>query len=253
MYFTRFPINLTRRESRRFLGSPYIFHAAIAGSFPPGGNSEEGRVLWRVDTVDNGGMYLYIVSPTKPSLVGLNEQIGWPDMPNQWETKSYDTFLKEIHDGQLYAFRLVANPVLNSVNVRDKHNKTKRIGHLTVLQQATWLVGADAYADLPVSQTSSSTNRRQSRAARNGFKVIANPKTDIPELVVSHSKKSIIQKRNAADPITLVTAQYDGIMQVVDANALRRALTFGIGHAKGFGCGLLTIVPLAKHEQSSRF
>lgn len=35
MYFTQFPINMTRRESRKMLGSPYLMHAAVAGSFPP--------------------------------------------------------------------------------------------------------------------------------------------------------------------------------------------------------------------------
>lgn len=34
MFFTQFPINMTRRESRAMLASPYRMHAAIAGSFP---------------------------------------------------------------------------------------------------------------------------------------------------------------------------------------------------------------------------
>ena len=44
--------------------------------------------------------------------------------------------------------------------------------------------------------------------------------------------------------VTFTRAQYDGVLRVTDADALRRALVCGIGHAKGFGCGLLTLVPL---------
>lgn len=41
--------------------------------------------------------------------------------------------------------------------------------------------------------------------------------------------------------VTLQTAQFDGVLEVGDASALRRALTEGIGAGKGYGCGLLTL------------
>ncbi len=43
------------------------------------------------------------------------------------------------------------------------------------------------------------------------------------------------------DAVTLTTVTYDGILQITDADAFRRALTNGIGHAKAYGCGLLTL------------
>lgn len=107
MYFTQFPINMTRRESRKMLGSPYLMHAAVAGSFPPDAETcqeGDGRVLWRVDRTSDGGTRLYMVSPGKPSLLGLDEQIGWPDCEPQWGTRAYDDFLSRISDGRSILF-----------------------------------------------------------------------------------------------------------------------------------------------------
>lgn len=44
-------------------------------------------------------------------------------------------------------------------------------------------------------------------------------------------------------PVTLTRVTYNGILQVTDPAALRRALTGGIGPAKAYGCGLLTLAP----------
>lgn len=252
MYFTQFPINMTRRESRKLLASPYLMHAAVAGSFPPSGEAGPeagGRVLWRVDRTGDGGSRLYIVSPGKPSLVGLDEQAGWPDCEPQWGTRDYDAFLSRIAPGQVYSFRLVANPSLSrstrggATDIANGKGASKRIGHLTVLQQAAWLVGAQAYEGTEVEAPELFAAGRPSRAQRNGFEVLADEGA-APRLVVSNSGKATFTKGAQGKRVTLARAQYDGILRVTDADALRHALTCGIGHGKAFGCGLLTLVPL---------
>ena len=254
MYFTQFPINMTRRESRKMLGSPYLMHAAVAGSFPPDAAADQvgdGRVLWRVDRASDGGSRLYIVSPEKPSLIGLDEQIGWPDCELQWGTRSYDDFLSRISDGQVYSFRLMANPALNrstrggATDIKDQKGGSKRIGHLTVLQQEAWLVGKQAYEGSGAEVPKLFADQPVSRAQRNGFEVLVN-EVGIPRVIVSNSGKSTFRKGAWGKTITLVRAQYDGVLKVTDADALRHALTCGIGHGKAFGCGLLTLAPLGK-------
>ena len=44
--------------------------------------------------------------------------------------------------------------------------------------------------------------------------------------------------------VTLATVAFDGVLEVSDPGALREALASGIGPAKGYGCGLLTLAPL---------
>ena len=247
MYLTCFPINRTRRLTPQLLASPHRLHAAIAGSFPLAGEGRENcRVLWRVDIEASGASWVYIVSPTPPSLVGLDEQIGFPDHPPTWRIGDYGPFLQRISVGQLWAFRLVANPVRTVARDHGSGPSVvgKRIGHVTVEQQTSWLIGAgtdggdgsprDSAEDMPAPK---------SRAARNGFEVL-NDRSGGVQLLVSNRRKHEIHRRDGSDPIRLDTAQYDGVLRVTDAEKLRHALTHGIGHGKAFGCGLLTLAPL---------
>lgn len=253
MYFTRFPINMTRRETRHVLASPYRLHAAIAGSFPfgikPPVGQEEGRVLWRIDRQQGGGAFLYIVSPDRPSLVGLNEQIGFPDLEPSWQTRDYEPFLVNLAEGQRYAFRLVANPVVSRSARRGGPDATNRQGnrirlpHLTILQQAAWLIGKAAYSGTGTEVPDLFLRQGLPRSSRNGFEVLQGDE-GTPRLIVSNMQERRFSKDSKKTDITLATAQYDGVLEVVDATALRHALVCGIGHGKGFGCGLLTLATL---------
>lgn len=242
MYMTRFPINRTRRETMRVLASPYKMHAAIAGSFSP--NEDTGRVLWRIDALDRNYLVLYIVSSSKPSLIGLDEQIGWPDMEHQWQTRDYKPFLSSIKKDRRYSFRLVANPVVSRKSIETMDGRGKRIGHLTSVQQQAWLIGKEAYAAEDIATPQLFADAPQSRAEKNGFSVVCDPLSGIPKLTVSERQKLSFTRGNTGESITLVRARYDGILEVEDAEAVRAALVNGIGHAKGFGCGMLTLAPL---------
>lgn len=247
MYLTQFPVNTTRRESRSMLSSPYRMHAAIAGSFSPAQESRaNGRVLWRVDRNKDGSVLLYIVSPTQPSLVGLDEQIGWPDLTPQWKSREYDAFLARIANGEKYSFRLVANPVISRRALTDANGKSKRIPHLTTLQQVSWLIGEEAYRGLGLDVPREASPKEGSRAVRCGFRVLDDLATETPLICVSESRRLEFRRGSNKTRISLATARFDGVMEVTDADRLRHALTHGIGHGKGFGCGLLTIAPLER-------
>lgn len=238
MYMTRFPINLTLRESRAMLASPYRLHAAVAGSFPPGG-AGEGRVLWRVDAAPEGGRNLLIVSPEAPDLRGLNEQVGW-ESP-RWLTADYDPFLDSIRAGQVYRFRLRANPVVSRPGIKDGAGRSKRVAHLTPLQQEAWLVGAAAFENAGKEVPELFPRSPTTRAGRAGFAVETDPQTGLLRIRVSDSRKERFSAGRSGRQITLCTAVYDGVLRVTDERALRHALVSGIGRAKGFGCGLLTL------------
>jgi CRISPR system Cascade subunit CasE len=52
-------------------------------------------------------------------------------------------------------------------------------------------------------------------------------------------------------PVTLVTVTFDGRLEITDPEALRRTLTQGIGRARAYGCGLLTLAPIAQPTQQT--
>jgi CRISPR system Cascade subunit CasE len=76
------------------------------------------------------------------------------------------------------------------------------------------------------------------RAGRNGFAV---PEGLHKEPDVAVRGRRIWRFARQGQTVTLTTAVFEGRLDVTDPIALRHALTHGIGPAKGYGCGLLTL------------
>ncbi|PJJ65186.1 type I-E CRISPR-associated protein Cas6/Cse3/CasE [Compostimonas suwonensis] len=217
MFLTRMFLNPARRGTRLLVSSPQAMHAAVLAGFAPdtADSTASGRTLWRLDH-EAHQLMLLVASPTAPDFTHLIEQAGWPTS-STWDTIDYTGFLSQITRGQHYAFRIFANPVRTP---RDPELEGKIVGHVTARQQASWLID---------------------RTTANGFQVMSNDDGE-PQLLVSNREKKSFRRGSAT--VTLATAQFDGRLEVTDVDALRRALTFGIGRAKGYGCGLLTLARL---------
>jgi CRISPR system Cascade subunit CasE len=50
--------------------------------------------------------------------------------------------------------------------------------------------------------------------------------------------------------VSLVTATYEGRLRVTDVDVLRERLLGGVGPAKAYGCGLLTLAPLSAERDA---
>lgn len=238
MYLTRFRINTARTGARRLLSSPQIMHAAVMSSFAAPPETPVGsapRILWRVDHNASSNVLLYIVSPDKPDLTHIVEQAGWPTTAT-WDTFSYGPLLERIQPGGLWSFRLTANPV-HSIR-RKEGEPTKRTAHITVGYQLGWLL---------------------KQQDRGGFTILESPKDqariadEVAYQVVVRDRRNVSFGKNKNGPapttpttrtVTLVTATYDGRLQVTDADKLRAVLTGGLGKAKAYGCGLMTLAPV---------
>lgn len=217
MYLTRFEINPKRRAARALLASPQKVHAAVLCAFPdadPADAATKGRVLWRLDPAAHDAV-LYVVSPEKPDLTHLVESVGRPTYG--WQTRDYTPFLDRLDAGDRWSFRLLANPVHNMRTDPNAAGRGRRVGHVTADQQTAWFL-------------------RQ--AERHGFSVV-DGSAGAPDLVV-RSRRTLRFERKGSD-VTIATAVFEGNLQVVDADQLRSALVGGIGPAKGYGCGLLTL------------
>ncbi|MBN3933036.1 type I-E CRISPR-associated protein Cas6/Cse3/CasE [Streptomyces verrucosisporus] len=234
MYLTRFRINTARMGARRLLSSPQVMHAAVMSSFPtaPPAAGEGPRVLWRVDHNSASQVLLYIVSPDRPDLTHLVEQAGWPTAEEGWRTRPYTPFLSRLENDGIWAFRLTANPV-HSIR-RTDGEPTKRTAHLTPRHQTQWLL------------------KRQKDA---GFRILEKPEEqrrlpegDAHELIV-HGRRDLAfgkteQTSGRKNRVTLTAVTFDGRLQVTDPDALRRTLVVGLGKAKAYGCGLMTLAPV---------
>ncbi len=215
MYLSSFQFNPVRRGAQKLLSSPHALHAAVLAGFPDPSPSTTGRVLWRLDNAAQVTK-LYVVSPTRPDFTHLAEQAGWPSLDGSWGgSKPYAPVLDRIERGHRYAFRLTANPVRSERTVPGERGKPR--GHLTVAQQEKWLLD---------------------RAERAGFAIAGT--SDLDRSLVVRDRKLLAFRRRETQVILRVVT-YEGVLEVVDRDAFVSALSFGIGRAKGYGCGLLTI------------
>lgn len=171
-------------------------------------------MLWRVDQ-DRERTLLYLVSPTAPDFAALAEDAGWPTT-ERGEVKSYQPLLDTLGAGETWAFRLTANPTHYR---QGKDGRARRVGHVTVGHQEQWL---------------------HERADQLGFRV-----DDDALLVTGRSVQSFSRRSDGPrGTVTLAVAQFDGRLEVTDPDKFRAALVNGIGPAKAYGCGLLTIARL---------
>ncbi|MDP9805888.1 CRISPR system Cascade subunit CasE [Trueperella bonasi] len=212
--FSRVLINPARRQGRKYLANPHALHAAVRASFPPDIDQSSQRILWRLDQQGHEHA-LYIVGPEKPTAAHIVEEAGWESRPQ--ETADYDRLLSRIKQGQEWHFELLANPT-KTIN-RGRDTRGKVVAHLSIFEQLKWL---------------------QRKSETMG--VYLGP-PDEPSFQVTESKtlnfRRSIESKNGR--VHLVTARYAGTLKIVDAEKLRQVLVAGIGRAKGYGCGLLTL------------
>lgn len=234
MYLTRFRINTSRAGARHLLSSPQAMHAAIMSSFPHilPTDAQIPRILWRIDRNASAEVLLFIVSPTRPDLTGLVEQAGWPAAATAerrgWQSYQYAPFLDGLTKGSTWNFRLTANPV-HSIR-RKEGEDTKRTAHLTRAHQLRWLL---------------------QRQEAHGFRILEKPFDrrlteygDELEVIVRDQRDLAFSKRGESGKVTLKLVTFDGRLEVADPAAMRRMLATGLGKAKAYGAGLMTLAPI---------
>jgi len=208
MYLSRVALDTRRMETTRALAKPAILHGAIEQCF----KGERKRRLWRIDQLMDT-CYLLVLSEDYPDFTVLSEQFCAPNEKSPWETKSYSSFLEQINTNQTWRFRICANPV-HSVTSREANERGKIYAHITKEHQKEWLIA---------------------RSEKNGFSLCTSSFDVISSEWVQFNKSS---ERHRA--ISILTAVFEGILTVTDADCFRKTLINGIGRAKAYGCGLLT-------------
>ncbi|GGZ96714.1 type I-E CRISPR-associated protein Cas6/Cse3/CasE [Streptomyces subrutilus] len=230
MHLTRFRINTARQQARSLLASPQRLHAAVMSSFADALPSDAPgpRTLWRLDRNAKAEVLLYIVSEGRPDLTHLVEQAGWPTTGG-WQTYDYRSFLDGLQPGGRWAFRLTANPVHH---IRRKDGEpTKRTAHVTPRHQMGWLLARQEASGFRILETPPERRRL--------------PQGDEFQLTVRDERRHDFEKTgeqgSGPQRVPLVTVTFDGRLEVTDLAAFRQTLTLGLGKAKAYGCGLMTL------------
>jgi CRISPR system Cascade subunit CasE len=204
MYMTR--IILKR------LPAPNNIHAILSAAFPGKRSDQANESLWRIDSLGEARV-LIIVSKNSPDTQQIVSRIGVNSNKNSGncnnatldKTLDYIPFLKQIQDGQIWKFRLCANPVEHKKgNPNDERGKIFALH--TVDEQLVWL---------------------NKQSAKYGF--------NVKGCTVIGDSWIVFNK------VRIRAVTFDGLLAITDAEAFRTALTNGIGRGKAYGCGLLTV------------
>lgn len=232
MFLSRMTLNPQRRGTRLLRSNPQAMHAAVMAAFPPGA---EARPLWRLD-VGRTTLDLLIASSTRPSFEHLQEQAGWTAQPS-WESREYGPLLDRLQRGQRYGFRLTANP---SHVAEVRPGVKRRVGHVSPQHQLRWLMERQDRMGVSILDSAG-------LATSAGVQ----PETVDGTAMARITGRRRLEFRHGASPITLVQADYEGHLEVVKPDELREALRAGVGRGKAYGCGLLTLAPVAPAASAS--
>lgn len=216
MYLSQLLLNPYSRQVQRETADPYNLHRTLMRAFHL--QRDQAAVLYRLEIHPRTGLPLLLVqSQAQPEWHRLpNPDYLLPADPfHPTPNPAVKPFHPTLHPGQIFRFRLVANPTIKKVR-RDDHGERRHSNRVPLLdaeEQINWLAA---------------------RGAQHGFRLL---RADVS----SPSRQK--GWKPGAPPLTLYTVQFDGQLQVTDAAALLAALQTGIGPAKAFGCGLLSLAP----------
>lgn len=235
-YLSKIWLNPLRRGTQEMLRSPQVMHAAVLGGIPAQPVTE--RVLWRLEPDGSHRAAVLVLSVSRPSWEHLIEQGGWPsaDEP-QSKVRTYQPLLDQISLGREFRFRLRANPVMATRTLtkpsaaqrchlgRTDTRRGVRVPHRTAAHQLAWFTG---------------------RVDKWGFEI---PTTadGFPDVLLAGRERVQFTKRatngGTGHRVTVQTATFEGRLRVADPELARASLLNGVGAARAYGCGLITLAP----------
>lgn len=247
-YLTRLFPNLRSYHVRDALRNPYQMHRNLMAAFPDVGADTPARshfkVLHRLDVVPDPltrspRPAVLVQSAVEPDWLRLHHDDNGASWTERFNTKPFNPTPEWFARADVVRFRLRANPSKRlhrrstdaDGNRVDAHAIGKRVEIRSPEQQHQWLV-------------------RQ--GAHHGFELVqvrAQPDTEAPVFDVADKPegKAIARKpdgKNNVITITHAAVLFEGFLRVRNACDLVDALLNGIGPAKAFGFGLLSLAPV---------
>jgi len=206
MFLSKITLNPEREGARKIVASPQVAHAAVMKSFSNealDATSSAGRPLWRLET--NGrDPKLFVLSPSLPDFSHIVEQAGRKNDEYGVLTKSYDRVFELATVGRAFRFKGKLNPVVEV--------KGKRVPMIREEAQKEWFA---------------------SRAASLGFDLNLENFSVVEEKTISFKRQN--------NRVTLQAVTFEGILKVTDPELFSHTVRFGIGKAKAYGMGMITL------------
>lgn len=208
MFLSRLRLHPRDLDVLRDIADAEQLHRTVMRAFPQHDGADARAAF--------GVLFRLEVQRERPvALVQSTVEPDWSQLPEgyllQHEHKDITGFLESIERGRRFHFRLLANP---SKKVSNGGRNSRRVALLDEAGQRDWL-------------------RR--RAERSGFDLLAADHVRIaPRRPLGNGGRG--RKGLHVRPVL-----FEGALTVTDAEAFRHTLASGVGPAKAYGCGLLSL------------
>lgn len=227
MTLSRLVLNPRAREVIRDLADCQELHRTILWAFPQAAGSARATfgVLFRVERPQPGTLAVLVQSRERPN---------WDRLPRgyllQVDDKDTSESYAAIRKGMNLRFRLRANPT-RKIDTKSSPDGTRRNGRRVELRsedrQLEWLAR---------------------KGTGHGFEIVSvRTANDVANVRANDEGKSYGLRANGASvektSLTFASVMFEGVLRVTDADAFRLALENGIGSAKAYGFGLLSVGP----------
>ena len=231
MFLSQLILNPRDRQVRFDSARPYEMHRTLLnGGFDGIPKADIGRVLFRVDVDRFGG------SPVV--LVQSEREPAWGHLPAEYlreEAKCKPLELVVVA-GQRLRFRLRANPTKRVAAKNERLGSLmvgKRVGLLTEADQIAWLIrkGVEGGFTIPGEWVPATHPEGGGSVRLPNFRVDAIPEGRDRNDKAGHTAGAFVAVR------------YEGVLKVTDSARFIATVHAGVGSAKGYGYGLLSVGP----------
>ncbi len=216
MYLSRLILDASDRHARRDLADVYQLHRSVMSGFAAQLPAAE-RVLFRLDEDGGGRPLLLVQSQMAPDWGGLPAGYlmasdPFDPLPNPAVKQVAPLF----RAGQWLRFRLRANPTVKKP--AEGGGQGRRVAIVREEAQLAWLGRKGAAGGFCIDE---------------GAVRVAEPGR-----AFGLTRADATGSRHRVE---LHIVQFDGVLQVTDAERFAATVQAGVGSGKGFGCGLLSV------------
>jgi CRISPR system Cascade subunit CasE len=233
LWLSRLALDLRNRTVHRDVGNSQAMHRRLLDAFPPGMTRAGHGLLYRLEPDqqrgDRGRIIALVQSTIPPDWsalpAGYLQGDEWLDaLP---DSKRIDEHYRALNAGDLLRFHLRANPTRKIHTTAETHTPgTRPTGPngtrkpLTREELPAWL---------------------ERKAQRHGFRLL--DARNQPDPISGKEQTGFKGMRPDRTMMTHAAVLFDGELEITDADLFRDALWGGIGPAKAYGFGLLSIAP----------
>jgi CRISPR system Cascade subunit CasE len=241
MFLSRLILNPRGKAVQRDVTDCQQLHRTIMSAFPRALEGEGPRehlgVLYRIEESRRTGYTSIIVqSKVKPdwSRLEAGYLLETDDGAENPACRSIDELLGQIRQGMVLRFRLMANPtrkICTKSGPDGRRRHGKRVDLRDERLQTEWLRRKGLQGGFELLSVTTMPGVADVRTT------LERKVTGLRVLADNEKTPSVPRK------LTFQGVTFDGLLKVVDVDKFREALEGGVGPAKAYGFGLLSVVP----------